>query len=263
MRAVNLIPADMRPGGGAGAAGRSGGAVYILLAGLVALVAMSGAYALYSHRVDDRTAKIAETQREAMVAQARATALQPYVQVQQIRSQRVALVTQLADARFNWGLAIKQLGQALPTSSHLCGLIGTVNSGAAAPGGNSCASGDSLRTSLGSVPAFDISGCSTSHLGVADAIAALRKIPGTTVVGLSESTSNASQSSSGSGAAGGCASAAAQFSAVVFFTGTPTPGSAVPKAAVVPATAGGGAAPAATSPIGTASTVTSTTGGKP
>jgi hypothetical protein len=260
----------MRPGGGAGAAGRSGGAVYILLAGLVVLVAMSGAYALYSHRVDDRTAKIAEAQREATVAQARATALQPYVQVQQIRSQRVALVASLADSRFNWGLAVKQLGEALPTSSHLCGLLGTVNSAAAAPGGTGCAAGGSLRGSLPTVPAFDISGCSTGHLGVANAVAALRKIPGTTVVGLSESISNASTAASGSGGtgtstgSGGCPKDAAQFSAVVFFTGTPTPGSAVPKIAAVPATAsGGGAAPGATSPVGTASRVTSTTGGNP
>jgi hypothetical protein len=69
MKAVNLIPADQRRGAG-GAAGRAGGAVYVLLGGLAVLVILSVVYAISASQVSDRQSKLNHVSAQADVVRA-------------------------------------------------------------------------------------------------------------------------------------------------------------------------------------------------
>src|SRR5258708_1722347 len=108
MNAVNLIPADMRRGGG-DPAGRSGGAVYVVLGALAVLVVMASVYGLTVRKVSQRQAQIVTVSREADVAQARADALAAYVQVQAARAERISTVSSIANKRFDWSVAMRQI----------------------------------------------------------------------------------------------------------------------------------------------------------
>jgi Tfp pilus assembly protein PilN len=219
MRAINLIPADMRRGGGGGAAGRTGGAVYILIVALVAIVAMGVAYGLTTREISKRKTDIANTTREAQVAEARAAALQPYVDIQARRGARVALVSKLATQRFKWSVAMRQIGEALPSDVVLSALLGTTTSGNG---------GGGLRGTL-PVPALSLSGCAASQPHVANMLDALRKIPGVTVDALQVSDTGGLSASS----AGAACPRGPVFQVVVFYT-NPT-ASHAPLAAARPA----------------------------
>lgn len=200
MRAVNLIPADLRRGGGAGAAGRTGGAIYVIVAALIALVAMAVSYGLTTREISQRKADAATATRQAQIAEARATALQPYVDIQSRRAARVAQVSTIAANRFDWSVMMAQIAEALPTKDVLTTMTGTVSGGSPGSGGPASAS---------SVPTVTLAGCSYSQSGVAATLDSLRKIPGVTVDVLNSSVQ-------GAGAATGCSGPV--FSAVVYYT---------------------------------------------
>jgi Tfp pilus assembly protein PilN len=211
MRAVNLIPADLRRGGGAGAAGRTGGAVYIVMAALVALVIMAVVYGVTTHEIAKRKTDIATTTREAQVAEARAAALQPYVDIKSRRAARVSLISMLATKRFNWSVAMRHVAEALPADAVLTQLIGTDTPGSSTGGGGG---GSTLRNTL-PVPAVGLTGCSPTQSRVAAALDSLRRIPGVTVDALSLSDKGASTSSA-------ACHGGPSFQVVVFYTNPTT-----------------------------------------
>jgi Tfp pilus assembly protein PilN len=213
MRSVNLIPADLRRGGGGG--GRTGGAVYIVVGGLVALVAMAAVYGMTVHRIAQRKSDIATVTREAQVAQARAAALQPYIDIQTRRTSRVQLVTQLAKQRFHWSVAMSQIAEALPSDVVLTSLTGTDTPSSSAGGGGG---GNGLRSAIG-VPAVTLLGCTKSQTGVATMLDSLRNIPGVSV----DSLASSDRGSGGSGGAGGSCGGGPTFSVVVFYTNATAP----------------------------------------
>lgn len=242
MRAINLIPADMQRGGGAGAAGRSGGAVYILLGALIGLVGMAALYGLTAHKVSQRESQTATVARLADVTQARASALAPYVAVQAARTKRVGLVSSLIDQRFDWSVAMSQVAEALPRDTTLTSLKGTDLPGGGT-GTAAAGAGSGLRSAL-PVPAVELSGCSPTQPRVAATIQALRNIPGANVVSLGSSqvpgagTGSGSGSGAGSGAgpaastASVCSKTAPTFQLVVFYNNPTAPNA--PEAAAAP-----------------------------
>ncbi len=124
MKAVNLIPVDQRRGAG-GAAGRAGGAVYVLLGGLAVLVVMSVLYAVSASQVNDRQTKLARVTAEAGVAQTQASSLQPYVTFASIRQTREQAITSLANNRFDWAAAMDQIARSLPSDVTLSAMTGS------------------------------------------------------------------------------------------------------------------------------------------
>jgi Tfp pilus assembly protein PilN len=228
----------LRRGGGSGVAGRTGGAIYVIVGALVGLVAMAAVYGVMTHRVAQRRAEVATTTRAAQVAEARAAALQPYVAFQTRRAARVNLVTTLANKRFDWSIAMTQIAEALPSDVVLSSLNGSDAPGSAVGGGGP------LRGAL-PVPAVSLTGCAPTHPRVAAALDALRKIPGVTVVTLSTSAKGTSTGAPiPAGTLGPCGLTPASFQVTVFYTDPTSKGAPQQTAAgSVPVAAGGRSTP--------------------
>jgi Tfp pilus assembly protein PilN len=200
MRAVNLIPSDQQRGAG-GAAGKSGGAAYALLGGLALLVVLVATFVVTNKSVSDKEAELASISEQATAAEAKAQQLTSYTKFASIRQKRVDTVTQLADSRFDWAHALREVARVLPENAWLSQMTATTSSKVTISGANS-----GLRGAL-DVPAIVIQGCTTSQASVAKLIARLRLIDGVQRVTLEDSTKGAEQAGSStpvsSGAAGG------------------------------------------------------------
>jgi Tfp pilus assembly protein PilN len=260
MRAVNLIPTDQRRGA-AGAAGRSGGGVYIFLGALAVLLALSTAYVLSGKSVTDKKSQLATLTQQAAAAEQRSASLQDYTKFASLRSKREQTVQQLAAGRFDWSHALHEVARVLPTNAWLVGLTGTTSPQVALTG----AGGTSLRGAL-AVPAITINGCTTSQASVAKMMARMRLIDGVQRVSLEKSEKGDSTGGGGSGSANGqdCRGNSRhfpQFSIIVFFnamaTAAPNGGAAGASTAVPGANA---AAASSTTPA-SSTTTTAVPGG--
>lgn len=236
MRPVNLIPAEQRRGEHAPA--RTGPLVYILVGALVAALVGVAALVLTGNQISERENEVATLEREDAAARAKAERLAAYVQLREMREQRVATVTSLANSRFDWERVMRELSLILPGDVWLTSLDATA-SGETEGGGGS--GGGSLRASVQG-PALEISGCAQGHDGVAGFVTALKDIDGVTRVGVESSAlpeqeagsgvaSEGGESSGGgegegeAGDSGGCPERdfIAQFSLVVAFDAAPIP----------------------------------------
>ncbi|HEV2062525.1 MAG TPA: hypothetical protein VGR12_06695 [Solirubrobacteraceae bacterium] len=247
MRAVNLIPPDLRRQ--SGTAGATGPAVYVLLGVLTVAVVLVAAWAVVGRSVKQTQADLEKVRVEATAAEQRAGQLKPYAQFRELRVKRVETVTSLSRSRFNWPFALREVSRVLPADVWLVGLTGTVAPGVQvedAAGG----AATQLRNQLSS-PALELSGCSDSQEGVAKYLARLRSIQGVTRVTLaqSEKLDIAVNSSGGASGGGGGGSDCRQgnrripkFELVVFFEGstaTASSGTTV-SASPAPSTDSGG-----------------------
>ena len=233
MRAVNLIPREDLAT--RGAAGRSGGGAYALLAVLaVAVVAV----AAWTHLSASATAKEAEATRisaQAAQAQSDASKLKVYTDLAALSQSRTETVGQLAKSRFDWPHALRDVARTLPTDAWLTSLRASVTATVSVDG-----TPDPLRQSI-AAPAIEVAGCAKTQDDVAASVVAMRQIDGVQRVSLSSSTA---QSGGASGACGKNVRNALQFSMTVFFTAPTT-----------------SATTAATGTTGTAATTATTTGG--
>jgi Tfp pilus assembly protein PilN len=245
MKAVNLIPAEERSGANVGA-GRSGGAVYAVLALLGGLAVMALLYGRADHQISSRTAEVAALNTRAEQAQARAGALAPYTGFVQMREQREQAVSTLVDSRFDWAQTFRELGRVLPAGKvSLTSVDGTVGSGsssgsasgaaakpptspatgatgAASATGAAAGSTVTSATPPGSVPTFTLMGCAVSQAEVAVMLERLRLIDGVTEVSLQSSTQSSSSSAGGGSGSGNCASGNPAFTAQVVFDALPS-----------------------------------------
>ena len=223
MRAVNLIPADQRAGAGAGA-GRSGGAVYVVLGLLGVLAVFALLYGLADHQISSRKAQVASLTAQAQQAQARATALAPYTSFLAMREQRIQTVDALVNSRFDWAHAFHELGRVLPSNVALTSLSGTVGSTSGASTNSSAKAGASSSvasaTPPGSVPTFTIAGCTTDQAKVALTLDRLRLIDGVSEVALQSSTKSSSAGGGASASGGGGCEVA--FNVQITFDALPT-----------------------------------------
>jgi Tfp pilus assembly protein PilN len=252
MKAVNLIPTEERRGAG-GAAGRTGGAAYILIGALTLTVGMAAAYATTTKSVHDRRAELTTAERQAAATEAQAAALAPYTQFAGIRASRVATVTSIARSRFDWAHAMHELGRTLPRNITLTSLNGTVSTQASSGAGGGGSVG--LRAAY-DVPAIELVGCAPSQAAIPPMMASLRQVDGVRRVALQQSIKGASTAPAGGTTTGGKAqrvpNCARAFGAVIFFDPKPQPAAA--GAAAAPTTPG-------TAPVAAVATTPSTTGG--
>jgi Tfp pilus assembly protein PilN len=248
MRAVNLLPAELRRGGG-GAAGRSQGAAHLLLAGLAGLLIMGVLFANAHHQRTSLESQLAPVAQEADAAQARATALTPFTQFDALRAQRGQSISALVTQRVDWAADLRGIASVLPNDVKLLSLTGALPaSGAATSSGPAAAAinpatgrpataGSAAAAAAAapppSGPTVQLTGCASTHTQVGDVINLLRGVPGVVAVGLSSSSKAASTPASTTSTPGGCGNPAQhpQFAMTLSFaapgaasTGAPAPG---------------------------------------
>jgi len=228
MKAVNLIPPDLRRA--TGTAGATGNAVYVLLGALAVLVVVVGAWAVAGRSVAQGEADLARVKAEADAAETRAGQLKPYAAFSEMRTKRVETVTSLSRSRFNWPYALREVSRVLPEDVWLSQVVGTVAPGVQledAGGGPTT----QLRNQL-AAPAIEILGCTTGQTELARYLARLRSVQGVTRVTLVESEKIDVQAGQGGG--GGESQGGAdcrqgnvripQFGLIIFFeSSTATP----------------------------------------
>ncbi len=224
MRAVNLIPADQRGGGGVGA-GRSQGVVYAVLALVAGIAILAFLYGRASHEVSGRRNQAQQLSAQAARAKQEASELAPYTSFVALREQRVQAVSALVDSRFDWAHVMHEFGRVLPAGVSLSSVTGSVGSAtgssstSANASGAPAAAGSSSVTSAtppGSVPVFTVTGCATSQPVVALMLERLRLMDGVSDVTLQSSTK-----ATGSGGGGSCPGSDPSFAVGVTFDGLP------------------------------------------
>ena len=195
MRAVNLIPEDLRKGA---PAGRTGSAVYVVLGALAVAVALVAAWTIAGARVTDAKNDLVRVQAEAVSAEKRAGELEPYAKFASMADKRVETVSSLSRSRFNWPYAIREVSRTLPSNVWLAQVVGTVAPGVTV---DDVSSGNTstLRNAL-AVPAIELVGCSTGQNGVAEYLARLRSVEGVTRVSLAISEKSTDKGGGGTNA---------------------------------------------------------------
>ncbi|HEV7808269.1 MAG TPA: PilN domain-containing protein [Solirubrobacteraceae bacterium] len=176
MKAVNLIPRDARPK--RGALPSSGTGVYVLLAGLAAIVVCAAVWAMADKQVADREAKLQRVTAQASAAQARAGAGAAYVAFERLARERVQTVKSLSTTRFDWAHAMREISRVLPADVWLTTLTGASGASSEAP---------TPATSAAPAPTVTVSGCTRSQAKVARLMARLRTIDGVRKISLKSS----------------------------------------------------------------------------
>jgi Tfp pilus assembly protein PilN len=243
MRPVNLIPPEDRQGSQSPL--RTGALPYVVLGGLVALLVGVAALVMTGNQISERKDEIVSLEQEDRAAQERAEKLVAYVQLAEMRQQRVETISSLADSRFDWERVMRELSKILPPDVWLTNLNASASPEASSGGGES-SGGESSSGMRGAIagPALEISGCAKGQEGVAGFVTALKEIDGVTRVGVQSSTlpSEGSSTESSGGSEGGEGGAScqtrsfiAQFQMVIAFDAAPVPVSAAAEAEVAAA----------------------------
>jgi len=241
MKAVNLLPPDLRsgpkgpaPAVSAGKETAGGPGPFIVLGALALCVAMLAGYVLTSNTVKSRESELAGVIARSEATNRQVAALRPYADFQSLAEARIATVRDLATSRFDWEQALRDMARVVPADVTLASMEGTVSSETG---------GGGTRGAL-NVPAIEISGCTQSQTDVAVLMARLRNIDGVTRVSLVKSDKATALQSNITTGDGNSASQptcgklnAPAFELVTFFEGSAS-------AAVAPT--GPAAAPAAT-----------------
>jgi Tfp pilus assembly protein PilN len=251
MRAVNLLPSDMR-GAAPKAAPRArqekaeGIGAYLVLGALALCVAAFAAYVVTGNTVKQREADLQAAKDRGAAATARATALRPYADFEALASARTETVRGLAAARFDWEQALRDLSRAVPADVRLTSLTGDMGLPGAQGGG------DTLRASI-AAPAISLTGCASSQFGVARMLARLKAVDGVTRVSLSKSEKAAAAAGATTGESTCPGKQPPTFSAVIFFE----------KSAAMEAFSQGSEASAAAVPVPNAVNGEAASGGTP
>jgi Tfp pilus assembly protein PilN len=269
MKAVNLLPPDLRSGPAAaqlsaGAERASGLGAFALLGTLAVAVIALAAHVLAANAVKQHEAELAAISSQADQVSRQVSALKPYADYAAVTQTRVKTVKDLAGDRFDWDRALRDLSRAVPAEVTLAELDATRSSTVGGAGGAS-----ELRGDL-DVPAVELQGCATGQTDVARLMSHLRTVSGVTRVSLDTSDKDqptqrpAVADSGGSGTTAAADSSAGDacgkgdhptFDILAFFEDSGTAGGAGSADAST-----GSAAPSGTSTAGGAtSTTTSTT----
>lgn len=270
MKAVNLLPTDLRGAPKASAAitarqdvPRGPGAFIVLGALALGVLALAG-YVLTTNTVKDRQAEISQLAVRQQAAERRVAALKPYAEFDQLAKGRVATLKDLAARRFDWDQTLRDLSRALPQDVTIKSLDGTL-------GSSTASTGAAAQQAAATSPAISLTGCTRNQKSVARLMARLATVNGVTRVKLKSSSKSAATSTPG-GSTGGAEAPCGEgsrpdFSIAIEFGGSTatasgtTPGPAATTAAATPgaaATSSATATPAAT-PAQAPTTSTSTT----
>jgi Tfp pilus assembly protein PilN len=281
MKAVNLLPPDSRGAAKAPAEHAtvvttdqgSGFGAFALIGGLVVAVLAVAGVVLAGNAIKDREAQLASVQAQSEQIQTRAAKLKPFAEFDQLASERVETVKDLAGHRFDWEQALRDLSRALPADTTLSSIDGNVSTDAGGSGGGS------LRGAI-SAPAITLRGCTPSQHSTARLMARLRNVDGVTRVSLAKSEKTESDSTSAAGAGSAVPGASSsdasleqrlaapcgegsrpQFEIVIFFEGQADVGDAPSATPAAAGTAGAPGQPAASASATPTASATPAAGG--
>ena len=203
MRAVNLLPEDQRAHRPTGA---NSGVAYVLVGVLGALLIAALFYALTANQVSDREQRAAEAQTEAQRAEARTAALGPLAAFAQTKRTRIASVSGLAQARFDWERLVREVSLVLPRGTWLTELKASVDGttlGGASTASVGAGAGAPAAAPTNTGPSANMTGCARRQPDVARLMVRLRRMHRVEDVTLNQS------GQAGSGGAAGAAPATA------------------------------------------------------
>jgi Tfp pilus assembly protein PilN len=200
MRPINLIPLEERRGQRAPL--RAGPVAYVLVGALV--LAFAGVYLLVStgNSISDHEAERASLQQQLDVSRERAEALQSFTEFASLEETRTQTISDLARSRFDWERVMRELALVVPGDVSLTDLAAKVSPNVAASSSSGASSGGDASGEEIQAPTLTITGCASSHDGVARLVAALRDIDGVTRVGLGSSVRTGAESGSSTAASG-------------------------------------------------------------
>ena len=94
-------------------------------------------------------------------------ALKPYADFESVANARVQTVKDLANSRFDWEQALRDISRSVPADVTLKELKGTISS----------ESGSGVRSAI-AAPAIELKGCATGQTQVATLLSRLRNVDG-------------------------------------------------------------------------------------
>jgi Tfp pilus assembly protein PilN len=190
MRAINLVPADSRPG--RVTAGKSGGAAYGVV-GLLAVLLLGMIVLSLSKRDESRANEDLATVEQSTQAYTQvASQFESFEAASKAATDRIATVRSLADARFDWAGSMRDLARVVPKDARISSLAASISSDSGGSG-----TGSQYRSAL-PAPAIIIAGCSASQYSVARLVSNLQSMRRVTNVTL-ESSELASETLTGAG----------------------------------------------------------------
>lgn len=196
MRAVNLLPADLRGAVKAAAPvnpvpGDSGGpGAFIALGALALCVLAFAGYVVTNNSIAQTQADLDHATAQSDAVLAEVNRLKPYADFQQTASARIATVRDLAGQRFDWERAFGDLARVIPADVSIKKLSGSLSSQS---GGSS-----PLRGAI-TAPAITLDGCTANQKSVARLLARLDGVSGVTRVSLAKSDKLASDANADAG----------------------------------------------------------------
>jgi Tfp pilus assembly protein PilN len=267
MKAVNLLPTDLRGAPKASAAitarqdvSRGPGAFIVLGALAFGVLALAG-YVLTTNTIKDRQAEIQRLAADQQAAEKRVAALKPYAEFDQLAKGRVATLRDLAGKRFDWDQALRDLSRALPRDVTIKSLNGTLGGATTTPG----AAGAATTT-----PSINLTGCTRNQKSVARLMARLSTVNGVTRVKLANSTKSAAATAPTTGTAGSASGddvppcgegSRPDFNVTIEFAGSGAAAASTASTPAAPATAAASGTTPATPAATPAATATPATGG--
>ena len=135
MKAVNLLPSDLRSSPKRGAAVASaadepgGLGAFAVLGALALCVVALAAYVLTNNAVKDRTAQLEAATAQVDATTQRVAQLKPYADFQALAETRIQTVRDLASSRFDWEQALRDISRAVPAEVSLTTLNGSLSGG--------------------------------------------------------------------------------------------------------------------------------------
>lgn len=184
MRAVNLVPPEARAG--RVSPGKSGGAVYGVIGALIVALLMLSSLALVKKQKSAAEQELSAVQQSTAAYEQVATQFSAFEKASKDANDRITLVRNLSQARFDWAGTLRDLARLIPAQTQIQQLDASVKDGA--PG---AAGGSSFRSQLADVPAITLKGCTKSQTTVADLVTRLQAMRRVTNVTLEQSGTDA------------------------------------------------------------------------
>jgi Tfp pilus assembly protein PilN len=194
MRAVNLLPQELRSGR---ADGQRAGSAYVALGTLATLLVAVLVYVLTANQVASRQDQAADARRDADRAQARIAALGAFGEFERMAAARTGSLRQLTEQRFAWQGVMRDIARVLPEGSWLTELDAASSPAAAGTGAAPAASG------APSGPSAKLAGCAPRQPDVAQLMVRLGRVRQVRDVTLGESSRDAASSGGGSAESAG------------------------------------------------------------